>query len=110
MMIDRDDRDELEAIDTGLGRLFADEERVPADFTVRVLRRVQEERWQREVWLGRVLYAGLCASGVLVIGGLGVAFGTLPSLSDAAAMRVAVVALVLAGAASLSRLRWAGPT
>jgi hypothetical protein len=110
MMIDRDDRDELEAIDRGLGRLFADEEPVPADFTVRVLRRVQEERWQREMWLGRVLYAGLCASGVLVIAGLGVAFATLPSLSGDAAMRVAVVAVVLTGAASLLRLRWAGPT
>jgi hypothetical protein len=77
---------------------------------VRVLRRVEEERWQREMWLGRVLYAGLCASGVLVIAGLGVAFATLPSLSGDAAMRVAVVAVVLTGAASLLRLRWAGPT
>ena len=109
-MIDRDDRDELEAIDRGLGRLFDEEEPVPADFTVRVLRRVQEERWQREMWLGRVLYAGLCVSGMLVIAGLGVAFATLRSLSDDATMRVAVVALVLSAATSLSRLRWAGPT
>ena len=64
----------------------------------------------RHAALGRVLYTGLCASGMFVIAGLGLAFATLPSLSDDATMRVAVVALVLTGATSLLRLRWAGPT
>jgi hypothetical protein len=106
MMSGGDDRD-LEAIDRELGRLFADEHSVPADFTLRVLRRVQDDRWQREVWLGRVLYAGLCASGVLVIAGLGVAFATLPTLSADAAIRVASVALALTAAAWWPRIRWA---
>ena len=107
MMSGSDDRD-LEAIDTGLGRLFGDEQSVPADFTRRVMRRVQDERWQREVWLGRVLYAGLCASGAMVIAGLGVAFATLPTLSGDAAIRVVAVALVLTAVASWPRLRGAG--
>jgi hypothetical protein len=104
MMIERDDGD-LEAIDRGLGRLFADDQPVPADFTLQVLRRVLEQRWQREVWLGRVFYIGLCASGILVIAGLAFAFATLPRLSGDAAMRIAVVGLVLTGAVSWMRLR-----
>jgi hypothetical protein len=106
-MNSRDDR-ELEALDNGLARLFAGDQPVPADFTLHVLRRVQDRRWKREVWLGRVLYAGLCASGILVIAGLGFAFATLPRLSGDAAMRIAVVALVLTGVASWPRLSRAG--
>ena len=107
MMISREDGD-LEAIDRGLARLFADGQPVPADFTTQVLRRVQERRWRREVWLGRVLHAGLCVSGILVIAGLGFAFATLPRLSGDAAMRIAVVALVFTGVASWPRLTRAG--
>ena len=106
-MTSRDDR-ELEAIDSGLARLFADSQPVPADFTMQVLRRVQDQRWKREVWLRRVLYAGLCAGGILVIAGLAFAFATLPTLSGDAAMRIAVVALVLTGVASWPRLSRAG--
>ena len=104
MMTGGDDR-ELEAIDGGLALLFADHPPAPADFTRQVLRRVQDERWQREVWLSRVLYAGLCVSGILVIAGLGFAFATLPRLSGDAAMMIAVMALVFTGVASLPRLR-----
>jgi hypothetical protein len=107
MMISREDR-ELEAIDSGLARLFADDQPVPADFTRHVLRRVQDQRWKREVWLGRVFYAGLCASGILVIAGLAFACATLPRLSGDAAMRIAVVALVFTGVASWPRLSRAG--
>jgi hypothetical protein len=102
-MISRDDR-ELEAIESGLARLFADDQPVPAHFTMHVLRRVQEQRWKREVWLGRVLYAGLCASGTLVIAGLGFAFATLPRLSGGVAMSLAIVALVFTGVVSWPRL------
>jgi hypothetical protein len=108
-MISRDDR-ELEAIDSGLARLFADDQPVPADFTMHVLRRVQDQRWKREVWLGRVFYAGLCASGILVIAGLGFAFATLPRLSADGAMTIAVVALVFTGVASWPRLSRGGLT
>jgi hypothetical protein len=101
------DERELEAIDSGLALLFADDQPVPADFTRQVLRRVQDQRWQREMWLTRVLYAGLCVSGILVIAGLGFAFGTLPRLSGDAAMMIAVMALVFTGVASLPRLRGA---
>jgi hypothetical protein len=102
-MTSHDDR-EFKAIDDGLARLFADNQPVPADFTMQVLRRLQDRRWKREVWLGRVLYAGICASGILVIAGVGFAFATFPKLSGDAAMTIAVMALLLAGIAMWPRL------
>ena len=65
----------LAAIDDGLARLFAADQGEPSDFTLQVIRRVHHQRWQREVFLSRVLYGGLCASGILVIAGVGVALG-----------------------------------
>ena len=102
-MTSHDDR-ELEAIDSGLARLFADNQPAPADFTMHVLRRVQDQRWKREVRLGRVLYAGICASGVLLIAGVGFASAALPKLSGDAAMTIAVMAMLLAGIAIWPRL------
>jgi hypothetical protein len=89
-----DERD-LDAIDDGLVRLFAEEAPVPPDFTVTVLRRVAEARWRGEARLAHVFYAGLCISGVLVIAGIGVAAATFPVLSGNAAIAIALVGVAL---------------
>lgn len=102
-MVSHDDP-EIGAIDRELAHLFAADQPVPVDFTRRVLRRVQEQRWKREVFFSRVLYAGLCASGILVIAGMWVAFATLTALSDDAAMTIAVVVMVFTGVVTWPRL------
>jgi hypothetical protein len=67
----------LEAIDAGLSQMFAEARNVRANFTTDVLRRVQHERWRREVFLSRVLYGGVCAAGILIISGAAVALDVL---------------------------------
>ena len=114
---------ELELIDDGLTTLFATEQHVPPSFTADVLRRVQEQRWRRETYLDRVFYAGLCASGILVLVGLwfalgtfaaviqsGVSAGDAPALSSIAdvsgdvALKIAVAALAVTISATWRRL------
>ena len=102
-MTSYDERD-LDLIDRELAGLFAEDETAPTDFTRRVLCRLQDERWGRERLLTRVFYGGLCASGVLAIGGLGTALGALTTLSNAAAVAIAAVALLLTGLATWPRL------
>ena len=100
-----DDDADLTAIDDGLARMFAGDQPVPSDFTLRVLRRVQEQRWRREVFLGRVFHAGLCASGSLIIAGVGVALGTLAPLSNDAAVKIVAAGLAISVAATWPALR-----
>jgi len=115
------DRD-VEMIDDGLAALFAGDQRVPSTFTADVLRRIQEERWRRETYLDRVFYAGLCASGILILVGLWFALGALAgalqaggpagpaalasaaTLSGDVAMKIALAGLVLTVIASWRRL------
>lgn len=66
-----------DAVDRGLEAMFSAGDQVPPAFTIDVLRRIQEERWQRERRLDRIFYAGLCVSGVLVMVGFWLAFGAL---------------------------------
>ena len=89
----KDDEADLEAIDLGLAQLFAADQGVPLDFTLSVIRRIQHQRWKREVILGRVLFGGLCASGTLLIAGLGVAFGTVTTLTGDTAVMIALLGL-----------------
>jgi hypothetical protein len=98
------DERHLEAIDRDLARLFAADEGVPSDFTLCVIRRIQNQRWKREVFLGRVLYGGLCASGILIIAGLGVAFGTVTTLAADTAVKIALIGLSVGGIATWPHL------
>jgi hypothetical protein len=102
-MID-DDR-HLAAIDSGLARIFGDDELVPPDFTLHVLRRIHDQRWKREAFLRRVCYAGICASGSLIIAGISVAFSTLVPLSSEAAVKFAVAGLAISALATWPTLR-----
>jgi hypothetical protein len=114
----------FDAVDRGLDAMFAAGEQAPPPFTVDVLRRIQQDRWRRERRLDRIFYAGLCASGVLVIVGLRLAFGTLAgvvatghdtifngqvlssveNISGDAAMKLALAGLVVTVLASWRRL------
>lgn len=94
-MVNDGERD-LDAIDGGLVRLFAEDQGVPSDFTLSVIRRIQDQRWRREVFLGRVLYGGLCASGIFIIAGLGVAISAVATLESDMAMRIALAGLAMA--------------
>jgi len=121
-MTPNDDRD-LELIDGCLVSLFAVDQPVPPAFTADVLRRLQDARWRREASLDRLFYAGLGASGILVLIGLwfGVdAFTTalqvggsfegvrvpvsIVNLSGDAAMKLALAGLVLTAIATWRRL------
>ena len=117
-MTPRGDGD-LAAIDDGLTALFAAGPPVPPAFTAAVLRRIQEERWRREAFLDRVFYAGLCASGVLVLIGLWVGLDALAtvlppgltgrSLASASLVRVpgdVAMRLGLAGAVLTAVATW----
>ena len=118
------DNQPLEAVDRGLQAMFAGGEPVPPAFTVDVLRRIQEARWRRERRLERTFYAGLFASGVLVIVGFWFAFGafagvvatghdvilngqvlsSLVNISGDAAMKLAMAGFVVTVIASWRRL------
>ena len=107
-MVNGGERD-LDAIDGGLVRLFAEDQGVPSDFTRSVIRRIQDQRWRREVFLGRMLYGGLCASGILIIAGLAVAFGAVATLDSDMAMRIGLVGLATAAITTWPHLRRSEP-
>jgi hypothetical protein len=87
--------EDLDVVDRGLARLFAEDQPVPPAFTVQMLRRVAEEGWRREMRLARILHAGLGISGVLVIAGIGYVSATFPTLSAAnAAIAILLVMLI----------------
>jgi hypothetical protein len=122
-MTAHDDR-ELEMIDGGLAALFtADQPVPPPTFTADVLRRIQEARWRRETYLDRVFYAGLCASGILVLVGLWFALGAfaealqpgtstivaptlsaIANLSGDVALKIAIAGMVLTFGATWRQL------
>jgi hypothetical protein len=70
-MIGDHDRD-LDAIDRGLQQLFSESPN-PGDLTAHVLRRIEEERWQRESRLDRIFYTWLCAAGTLMLAAMAIA-------------------------------------
>ena len=100
----KDEEAALEAIDLGLAQLFAADQGVPLDFTLSVILRIQHQRWKREVFLGRVLFGGLCASGTFLIAGLGIAFGTVTTLTNDTALMIALLGLWVGSVAAWPHL------
>jgi len=87
--------EDIEVVDRGLARLFAEDQPVPPAFTTQMLRRVAEEGWRREMRLARIFHAGLCISGILIIAGIGFVSATFPTLSANAAIAISLVMMVL---------------
>jgi hypothetical protein len=80
-------------LDRALGELFAADQ-APPRLTAAVLRMIEEARWRRERFLGRVYYGGLLGCGALALSAL--LFVPAPSVGIGIPIVVAAVGLTLA--------------
>jgi hypothetical protein len=96
----------LDAIDQELSHLFSAGDPVPHTFTARVMRRVQECRWSRGVYVDRVFWGALTAAGIATIIAVWSSFAALTTTSGDAVMAVAIAGLVLTGVATVILAAW----